>query len=274
MPVAQAVASTAKAFAGNRVASRIALTVGREGGRSRCARIYEDGALRVRFPNDDHLQAIVVNTAGGIAGGDRIAFEIAVEEGAALTLTTAAAEKAYRSLGDDAALDVTLRVAPGGMLNWLPQETILFNEARLKRSIDAELAGDARLLLAEAVVFGRTAMGETVQAGRLFDRWRVRRDGRLIFADTLRLDDMIAAQLAHRAVAAGGCAIATILASPASEDDLAVVRAQTFAGEVGISSWNGATLARLVARDGAALRHDLKLIVTSLAGALPRIWSN
>jgi urease accessory protein len=272
--VPASVAATASTFAGNRVASRIALTVGREGGRSRCARIYEDGALRVRFPNDDHLQAIVVNTAGGIAGGDRIAFDIAVDDGAALTLTTAAAEKAYRSLGDDAALDVVLRVAPGGTLNWLPQETILFNEARLKRSIDAELAGDARLLLAEAVVFGRTAMGESVQAGRLFDRWRVRRDGRLIFADTLRLDDMIASQLAQRAVASGGCAVATVLATPAAEGAVDTLRAHSFAGEVGISSWNGITLARLVARDGAALRHDLKLIVTSLAGALPRIWSN
>jgi urease accessory protein len=267
-------ASSSAIFAANRVASRIALAIGADGGRSRAARVYEDGALRVRFPNDDHLQAIVVNTAGGITGGDRIAFDIAVEPGAAFTLTTAAAEKTYRSLGDDATVDVTLRVAAGGTLHWLPQETILFNGARLSRSIEADLAGDARLLLAEAVIFGRTAMRETVEQGRLLDRWRVRRDGRLVFADTLKLDGAVAAQLARRAVAAGGCAVATVLVAPACEEEVAAVRAQSFLGEVGVSSWNGITLARLVARDGAALRHDLKLIVTRLAGALPRIWSN
>lgn len=267
-------AATASTFAANRVESRVAMTVALDGRRSRCARIYEDGALRVRFPNDDHLQAIVVNTAGGVAGGDRIAFDIAVEAGAALTLTTAAAEKAYRSLGDDAALDVTLRVANGGALGWLPQETILFNEARLTRTIEADLTGDGRLLLAEAVVFGRTAMGETVEQGRLFDRWRVRRDGRLIFADTLRLDDEVAEQLGRRAIAAGGCAVATLLVTPGDETQVAAIRALDFSGEVGISSWNGVTLARMVARDGEALRHDLKLVVTCVAGALPRIWSN
>jgi urease accessory protein len=267
-------ASSSATFAANRVASRIALTVGSEGGRSRCARIYEDGALRVRFPNDDHLQAIVVNTAGGITGGDRISFDIAVGDGAELTITTAAAEKTYRSLGDDAVVDVALRVGSGATLQWLPQETILFNDARLKRSIEVDLADDARLLLAEAVVFGRTAMNEVVREGRLFDRWRVRRGGRLVFADTLRLDDKISEHLSRRAVAAGGCAIATVLAAPANEAQIAAVRAETFSGEVGISAWNGITLVRLVAKDGEALRHDLKIIVTLLAGALPRIWLN
>src|SRR3982751_3426198 len=139
-------AASSATFAGNRVASRIALTIGADGGRSRATRVYEAGALRVRFPNDDHLQAIVVNTAGGITGGDRVAFDIAVEPRGAFTLTTAAAEKTYRSLGDDATVDVTLRVGAGGMLHWLPQATILFNGARLARSIEADLAGDARLL--------------------------------------------------------------------------------------------------------------------------------
>lgn len=267
-------ASSAATFAANRIASRIAMTVAVDAGRSRCTRIYEDGALRVRFPNDEHLQAIVVNTAGGIAGGDRIAFDIAIEAGAELTLTTAAAEKAYRSLGDDATLDVTLRLADGAALHWLPQETILFNQARLARSIEVDLADGARLLLAEAVVFGRTAMDETVREGRLIDRWRVRRGGKLVFADTLRLDGRIAEQLSRRAVAANGCAVATVLLAPANEERVAALRELQFAGEVGFSSWNGITLARLVAKDGEALRHDFKSVITHLAGTLPRIWMN
>lgn len=267
-------AASSATFAANRVASRIALTIAADSGRSRRSRVYEDGALRVRFPNDDHLQAIVVNTAGGIAGGDRVSFDIAMEEGADLTVTTAAAEKAYRSIGDDATVDVTLRVASRATLRWLPQETILFNDARLRRSIEVDLAEDAQLLLAEAVVFGRTAMDEVVRTGRLFDRWRVRRAGRVMFADTLLLDGDIAERLSGRAVAAGGCAVATVLAVPAQEAQVAAVRAESFAGEVGISAWNGMTLVRLVARDGEALRHDLKSIITILAGALPRIWLN
>jgi urease accessory protein len=267
-------ASSSATFAANRVASRISMIVDAADGRSRCARIYEDGALRVRFPNDDHLQAIVVNTAGGIAGGDRLSFDVAVEDDAALTITTAAAEKAYRSLGEDAALDVSLKVGRRATLRWLPQETILFNEARLKRSIEVDLADDARLLLAEGVIFGRTAMREAVRDGALSDRWRVRRSDRLIFADTLRIDGKVSERLARRAIAGGGCAIATVLAAPADDAHAAAVRAGHFAGEVGISSWNGITLARLVANDGEALRHDLKAIVTMLAGELPRIWLN
>jgi len=267
-------ASSARTFAANRAVSRVAMTVVRDGARSRCTRLYEDGSLRVRFPNDDHLQAVVVNTAGGIAGGDRFAFDVTISPGASLTLTTAAAEKVYRSIGDDAAMDVALAVGAGATLHWLPQETILFDQARLKRGIEVDLADDARLVLAEAVVFGRTAMGEQVACGRLFDRWRVRRGGRLALADTFRLEDAIAAQLAQGCVAAGGCAVATVLAAPADEARLAVLRELPFAGEIGASAWNGLMLARLVARDGEALRHDLKLIIPTLAGALPRIWTN
>ena len=266
--------ASSKTFAANRVVSRIALTVAAVDGRSRRSRIYEDGALRVRFPNGEKLEAVVVNTAGGIAGGDRFSFDISVEWGAELTLTTAAAEKAYRSLGDDSTLDVTLSVGRGATLYWLPQETILFDQARLDRSITVDLTEDASLLLAEAVVFGRTAMGETVTQGRLRDRWRVRRDGKLIFADTLRLDGAIADQLALPAVAGGGRAIATVLLAYGDEARIAAAREQQFSGEVGISTWNGITLARLVARDGEMLRRDLKSLLVKFAGALPRLWLN
>ena len=138
------------------------------------------------------LEAMIVNTAGGIAGGDRHDLDIRVEGGRGASVTTAAAEKVYRALGPDAEIAVKLSVGADGRLNWLPQETILFDRARLKRRIEVELARGASLVMAEAVVFGRAAMGEAVEQGTFTDRWRVRRDGRLLFAETMRLDGAIA----------------------------------------------------------------------------------
>src|SRR5262249_40329173 len=150
---------------------RIALTVGAEDGISRRMRVHEHGSLRVRFPNraDGALDAMIVNTAGGMTGGDAFDIDIAVGAGAGLTVTTAAAEKVYRSLGADAAIGVKLEVGEDCALAWLPQETIVFDGVRLRRTIDIELAGNGSLLLAEAIVFGRSAMGETVAQGHVFD---------------------------------------------------------------------------------------------------------
>ncbi len=267
-------AESRRIFAANRAVGRLALTVTDDGRRSRRSRVYEDGPLRARFPNGKALEAVVINTAGGIAGGDHFSFDIEIGEGAELTATTAAAEKVYRAIDAPARIDVRLSVATAGKLIWLPQETILFREARLRRTVEIDLAADASLLFVEAMVFGRTAMGETVTDGELFDRWRVRRSGELIFADTLRLDGAIGATLGHTAVAAGHCALATVLAVPADADALERARGLSFYGEVGISTWNGLMLARLVAPDGAALRHDLHTLLAALHGSPPRLWMN
>ena len=166
-------------FAANRAVGRIALTVAAGAGGSRPARVHELGSLRVRFPHRDGaaLDAVIVNTGGGMTGGDRFALAVNVGAGADVSVTTAAAEKIYRSLGPDTVLDLNLTVASGGRLTWLPQETILFDRARLRRKIDVDLAPDASLLLAEASIFGRSAMGETVRSGSFSDRWRVRVGG-------------------------------------------------------------------------------------------------
>ena len=267
-------AAQAKAFKANRAQGRIALSVAASNGRSRRKHVYEDGALRVRFPNGDDLEAMIVNTAGGMAGGDRFGIEAHVGTDAALTVTTAAAEKVYRSLGDDTSIEVRLTVDSGGLLRWLPQETILFDAARLRRTVEVDLAPDAALAVAEGVVFGRTAMNEEMRQGFLFDRWRVRRDRQLVFADAARLDGDIAGALARPAVARGGLALATVLIAPGNDRHVAVVRAQDYAGEVGISAWNGLALARLVAQTGEALRHDLRQILQVVGGSLPRLWLN
>ena len=261
-------------FAANRAAGRIALDVGCRDGVTRRRQVYEDGPLRVRFPNAvaDALEAVTVNTAGGITGGDRHSLDIAAGEGAKLVVTTAAAEKIYRSLGPDAEIDIKLTIGAGATLSWLPQETILFDRARLKRRIDADLADDASLVVAEAVVFGRSAMGEAVEQGAFTDRWRVRRGGRLVFAETVRLDGAIARKLAEPAVAAAGAALATVLVIPGDQAKVDAVRSQSFCGEVGISAWNGLAVARLCAKDGASLRRDLTAVLAALGVALPRLW--
>jgi urease accessory protein len=267
-------------FAGNRAVGRVALAVAATSGGSRRQRVQEAGSLRVRFPNgasEGTLDAVIVNTAGGMTGGDRFEIDVVVSPGARLTVTTAAAEKVYRSLGPDTRVGVKLDIGPRGALSWLPQETILFDQVRLRRTIDVDLARDASLILAEAIVFGRSAMGETVTHGHLFDRWRVRVGGALVFAESLRLDGAMAQQLAQRAVAGDGVAVASVLKVPGDDAGVVAVRAieKEFAGEVGVSTWNGLTVARLVAADGAALRRDLLGVVTALSGApLPRLWLN
>ena len=263
-------------FAANRAAGRIALSVAAMDGVTRRRRVYEDGPLRVRFPNaaPDVLDAMIVNTAGGIAGGDRHDLDIAVEVGAALAVTTAAAEKVYRTDGLRSTIAIRMTAGDGARLNWLPQETILFDRARLDRRIEVELAQNASLVMAEAVVFGRSAMDEVVEQGAFSDRWRVRQDGRLIFAETLRLDGAIAHMLREPAVTGGGVAIATVLAIPGDQAMVDRLRAQTFCGEVGASSWNGLAVARLCAKDGASLRRDLAVAFAAFGGALPRLWLN
>jgi urease accessory protein len=267
-------------FAGNRAIGRIAFSVEAATAASRRRRVHEAGALRVRFPNvadKGTLEAVIINTAGGMAGGDRFDIDVALKAGARLTVSTAAAEKIYRSLGPDTDIGVKLDIGAGAALAWLPQETILFDQVRLRRTIEADLAPDASLLLAESVVFGRSAMGETVVEGQFFDRWRVRVGGALVFAESLRLDGAIAQGMARRAVAGESVAVASVLKLPADEKAVAAVRAmeKDFAGEVGISAWNGLAVARLVAPDGAALHRDLVGVLTALSDMpLPRLWLN
>ncbi|MEZ5788703.1 MAG: urease accessory protein UreD [Xanthobacteraceae bacterium] len=263
-------------FAANRATGHIALGVGAENGRSHRTRVHEEGSLRIRFPGRtaDALEAMVVNTAGGMTGGDRFAIDLDLGPASQLVATTVAAEKIYRSTGADAETAITLTVGDNARLVWLPQETILFDRARLTRCIDVALSESASLIMAEAVVFGRTAMGEILRDGFFADRWRVRRGDRLAYADSVRLDGSIAEKLRHRAVAAGGLAIASALIAPSSGEAVEAVRAldQRFAGEVGISAWNDLAAVRFCAHDGAALRHDLIAVLAALGVSVPRIW--
>jgi urease accessory protein len=272
-------AAASAIFAANRAQGAVAFDVRLVDGVTRRHHLHESGSLRVRFPSPeaDGLSAVFVNTAGGVAGGDRFDIDIAAHEGSRLTLTTAAAEKIYRAESAPAHLNISLKAAAGAHLGWLPQETILFDRARVSRRIDIDLAESASLLLCEIVVFGRAAMGEQMRQGEFVDRWRIRRGGRLVFAETVRLDGDIGAKLASPAIAKGGVAIGTALIMPGDEALVERIRtlSDTFGGEVGISAWNGFAMARFCAQDAARLRADMMAVLGRASGsALPRLWLN
>lgn len=240
------------------------------------AELHQAGALKVRFPRGEPPEAVLVNTAGGLAGGDRLSYDIAADAGARATVTTAACEKVYRSDNAAAELSVALRVGRGGRLDWLPQETIFFDRARLARRVDAELASDATLLLVEAMVFGRTERGERVRDGAFRDSWRVRRDGRLVLAEESRGEGAIADLLDRPAVLDGHCAAATLVyVAPDAGARLDSLRRALSDGEAegGASERDGVLAARLVARDGFRLRPHLLAAIAALRDqSLPKVW--
>jgi len=271
--------ATSAIFAANRAQGSVIFDVHQVEGLTRRRHLHESGSLRVRFPSPEAagLSAVFVNTAGGVAGGDRFGIEIAAGEGTRLSVTTAAAEKIYRVEGPAAQLDISLKAAAAAHIAWLPQETILFDRARVSRRIDIDLADSASLLLCEIVVFGRTAMGERMLSGEFTDRWRLSRGGRLVFAENIRLDGDIGEKLGRAAVARGGVAIGTALIVPGDEALVERIRELTtsFGGEVGISSWNGFAMARFCAQDAGKLRADMMAVLGRASGqALPRLWLN
>jgi urease accessory protein len=227
----------------------------------------------------DPLEAILINTAGGLTGGDRISWEIAAGEGAQITATTQACEKVYRALSGCAETSVKLSAAAGSRIAWLPQETIMFDRACFSRTLDADLAEGAEALIVEATIFGRRAMGETVDQGLFRDRWRVRCGDRLVHAEDFSIGPQISKMLGSSAVTGGDTAFATVLCiSPGCEDRLEPARA--ILGEYGAASaWlvgqTGKLLARLHARDGYTLRKPLTSLIRLLNGeiGLPKVWS-
>ncbi|RXG94113.1 urease accessory protein UreD [Bradyrhizobium zhanjiangense] len=272
------VSVTATVFEANRARGAVRFDVHARDGVTRRGTLHESGSLRVRFPSPEGegLSGVFVNTAGGVAGGDRFDIDITAADAARLTLTTAAAEKVYRAQDKAAELNIALRVGAGAHLSWLPQETILFDRARVHRRFDIALDEAASLLLCEIVVFGRTAMGERMEQGEFVDRWRLSRGGRLVFAETVRLHGHIGEKLARSAVAKSGAAIGTALIVPGDEALVERIReaSESFAGEVGISAWNGFAMARFCAQDAARLRADMMAVLARTGAALPRLWLN
>ncbi len=254
---------------------RVAFRV--RGGATNLETLFQEGCTKARLPKvlPGHApEAILINTAGGLAGGDRLKTRISLSEGATAVVTTQACERVYRSSGVAASVSNGLHLAAGAKLAWLPQETILFDGGHLERKLEADIEGNAELLAVEAFLFGRTAMGETVRGGALHDRWRVRRDGRLIFADDFRIEGDIAGQMAHVATLGGALAMATVLYVGA-EPERWLEPARAVIGDAGAASaWDGKFLARLVAANGLALRRRLEPLLSILFPhqRLPKVW--
>ena len=250
-----------------------------DGGTTRLVENFQSGSAKVRFPKPADrsvMDVVLLNTAGGLTGGDRISFSVAAGAGARATVTTQASERIYRRRDGDVEVETALAIEAGATLDWLPQETILFDRSSLRRRLAADLHPTGKLLAVEAIVLGRAAMGERVRSATLADSWRVRRGGALIFADGVRLDGDSVAILDGGATGGGAAAMATVLlVAPDAESALPAAREALAgaAGEVGASAWNGMLVARLLAVDSHALRADLTRLIETLRGTtMPRTW--
>jgi len=271
-------ASPLGTLASIRANGRILMQCVRTDAGTRIADLAESGGYRVKFPatEGDALGAVIVNTGGGVAGGDQVAIDITAEAGADVTVSTATAERVYRSLEKPTSIDVRLTGAHGAVLRWLPQPTILFSGARLVRRIEADVSANARLLIAEATVFGRAATGERMGPGLFRDDWRLRRDGRLLFAEGTRLDGEIGAILARPAVARSANATALLVyVAPDAEDVRDALRAALAgcAGLHGVSTWRGMLVLRALADGLEQIQSILQRAVEVLTRSpAPRVW--
>ncbi len=243
--------------------------------------LFQQGALKARLPRPQDAmlcEAVTLNISGGVAGGDQLDTAVTLAPGAQVALASQAAERIYRTLGPAARIRTRLSVHDGARLDYLPQETILFDRFALDRALDIDLHGSAEFIGVETLLFGRQAMGETVRSGALRDQIRLRRDGRLVFQDMTRLDGEIAAQLQRRAVAGSANAVAgLIIAGPGAEQKLERLRAVLEAAPgiiAGASAFEGMIFARLLAPDGASLRQGLLPALAACRGTreLPRVW--
>ncbi|MCM2291032.1 urease accessory protein UreD [Allorhizobium sp. BGMRC 0089] len=251
--------------------------------RTRLDALYQQGCAKIRIPEsfDGRMEAVLINSSGGLTGGDRLAWDFSAAPETHLTLTTQACEKIYKAAADTAAVSTRISVAKGAAVHWLPQESILFDQASLTRRLEVDLEEGAEFLAVEAVLLGRKARGETMREGLVRDRWRIRRGGELVHAEDLALPGREAgavAEVAGRAASlAGQAAFATLLyIGPDTESRFNTIR-RLLEDEVmaGVSEWNGKLLARFACEDGFSLRKLLIPVISVLRGGatLPKVWT-
>jgi len=257
-----------------RVAAKLRLELAHADDATRITERREEGAFRFRFPkvHGGAPEAVLVNIAGGLAGGDSVTSDITLHEGAEMTLSSAAAERIYRSGGDSTRLEAHLRLEKGASALWLPQETILHDGARVERRFSIDLAPGANLLFGEMLYFGRRAAGEGFTFGSLRESWRLRMGGRLVLADETRLSGDFGESLLHPVALSNHVALATLLlagedaaeALPLIYDELPDERAL----EAGASDLGGLVLIRIAAEDAARLKTLTLKLASTLAPRL------
>ena len=264
-----------------RAQGTVRLAVADRSGSTHLCALHQSGSARCLMPRRHGarpLEAVLLNTSGGITGGDRFDYALDCAAGTRLVATTQAAERIYRAHEGTGIARTCINVDADAFCAWLPQETILFNGGRFERHLDVALAQDARALLLETVVFGRLAMGETLSSAHLRDRWRIRRAGRLVYADTLRLDGDINRLMAQPATGMGAGAASTLVLCDANADDHVDATRARLSGhkgiEAGVSAFDGLLILRLMAQEPHRLRSALAAVLPALSGhPLPRVWS-
>lgn len=246
-------------------------------GTARLSELRHSGSARALFPRTPSraLQMVLTNTSGGVTGGDRFRYDISTTGGAAVSVTTQAAERAYRAQPNQTGrIETTLQVCAGSRLSWLPQETILFEGCRFARRLSLDVEEGGAALLVEPLVFGRSAMGETIRAGALDDRIEIRSSGRLMFLDRTCLTGDISAALDRPAVADGaGASALIVLVGPTAEYHLPQIQAK-LSGTEGASLLDPNLLVvRLLAEDAFTLRRSLVPLIEMLhEDVIPRPW--
>ncbi|WP_438752486.1 urease accessory protein UreD [Pararhizobium sp. O133] len=252
------------------------------GGRTRLAEFYQEGCAKIRLPDtfDATMEAVLINSSGGLTGGDHMEWSFSAGEGTHLTLTTQACEKIYKASAGTAAVSARISVEAGATVHWLPQETILFDHASLSRRLDVDIAEGGEFLAVEAILLGRKAMGEAMRTGLFRDCWRIHRNGILLHAENLRIDGDIAGLTGQVAVLGGQVAFATVFYTGNDcEQQLTALRGLTDGHVAGVSHYQAAgqdkLVARLVATDGFSLRKILLPIISHLrkGASVPKVWN-
>lgn len=263
-----------------RARGRAEVAVSRRDGAVRLDRLYQQGCAKALTPRSGGPapEVVLINTAGGLTGGDRLDWRLDVGAGAALTATTQAAERIYRAAHGTARVGVRLALGPGARLDWLPQETILFEGGRVERRLEADMDEAASLTLLETLVLGRAAMGETLRSGHFADHWRIRRCGRLIHAEALRLSGDLVRATAGPATLGGVRALATLVHiapdSPARLAPARVLLASLEGVAAAASLREDVLILRFLGPDHAPLRRALAAFLAAFrAGPPPRVWS-
>ena len=259
-----------------RTRGEAAVRLRQDGGQVRLVDLRQQGSAKAILPRVGAVPEVVfLNTSGGLTGGDRLSYTLHLGDGVQATATTQTAERAYRAASGTARVEVALGVGAGGWLDWLPQETILFDAASLDRSTRIDLAPDAGCLALEAVVLGRHAMGETVRHLAFHDRREIRRNGTLLHLEPLVLET--AALAAGQAVLGGArCFASLVMLAPGLGDALAPLR--RVLDEPGVqaaaSAYDGRLVLRAMAHDGWPLRRQIAraLSVLRRGAVLPRVW--
>jgi len=251
---------------------------------TRLVEVFQQSPLRILFPRargGSIQEAVLVNTSGGIAGGDRLDLVVEARVGASITVTSQAAERVYRALNAPARVATELKVRAGAKLGWLPQETIMFDGARLRRSTEIELSSGAELLALEWLVLGRAAHGEEMLGGEITDAWRVSNDGRLIWADTFRAADEVFPRLRSRALLSDSRAIGTLVYFGPDIDahlQLMCEHCPSLNCHCAATVVGGLLIARFAARASVDLKEGLRGLLKRFAqrcGSLrsPEMWS-